>query len=366
MFAYWGGFNGAKKYVKRLMGLNSKCYVEMYPYAMVNFKHKCHWFGRNSKWDLMYDISIDKQFVHRHKDHPDLFVATKSMRHCDFLQGGLHGGKAGKIWPVMKDNRLQIEWDLRLSDSFICPDEITRLIRFGSHDTIGFGRLKDPLRNKRDHRFFSDIKYKDTRMYYDVLNKNKVVDKTGNFLPVTPDDIPETHVVFPYIVRANYQYDTIDIDGDKFKNYVNVLPYKVDHIDGAINAMENYGENLHGADVYNCKKNTVRKMYKENKQKLWEYLDWMVFEIYYVLERKLVDAGIKIEWFNLDKDSFANFFGVEKSLPRLMRGENIAYTILTSAKDKKACRKNYRLLEKISREWLSQSKYKDKKDTRYY
>ena len=358
MFVYWGGFNGAKKYVKRLMGLNSKCYVEMYPYSMIHHKHKCHWFGRNTKRDLIWDITIDKDLVHRHVDSPGLLTSSKHIRKVDYLQGGLHGGKSGRIWPEMENGRVVIKSNLEVADSFISPDDIVRLIRFGPNDTIGFGRLKDPLRNKEDQRGFLDIKWKDSSMYYEVLKRNVVNDNSRKLIELTPDDIPKTHVVFPYITRANYQYEDVKIDGDKFKDYINVLPYKTNLVDCAINALENWGENRQGG---NGKPNKVMHLYKTNKKELWKYLDCIVFDMNYMLERKLIDAGIKYEWINIDKDDWAKFFKVERNLPRLMRGENIAFTILTTSKYKKTIRKNYRILEDISREWFAD---KNKKDTR--
>ena len=135
---------------------------------------------------------------------------------------------------------------------------------------------------------------------------------------------------------------------DWFRSQTNIVPYKSDLVECVINQLDNWGE-------YNSDK----PWWKVDKKKIWEHLDLTVFFMWYKVEKKLREAGIEYEYFDLDKDDWAKTFHVQKSLPRqIMHHVYVQFNILEKEKKKKAY-EDYRRMTEVAKEYIISRGKKD-------
>ena len=300
MFVYWGGITGAKKYLKKLMIYNSKDYVEHYPYNIVHGKHICHHTPKPLRYDSLWDTSRKADITSRRVDNPDeiITVSTGWERDIDCMCMLYNGNTC--------DNSHRI---------------------FG-----GFPEGRD------GDRFFYRIRF-------NIRNKPNQVPALVE-LPLS--DIPECHLVFPYHRRFMSSFRSVNIS-EWFKSQTNIVPYKSDLVECAINQLDNWGEYYSDFPWWKAK----------NKKAIWKYLDLTVFTAWYDVEKKLREAGIEYEYFDLDKDDWAKTFHVQKNLPRqIMHHVYVQLNLLKKEKKKKAY-EDYRRMTDIAKEYIISRGKKD-------
>jgi len=299
MFVYWGGQTGAKKNLKKLLIYNSKDYVEHYPYNIVHAKHICHHTPKLLRYDSLWDTSRKADITSRRVDNPDEIITVSTGWERD------------------------IDCMCMLYNNNTC-DTSHRI--FG-----GFAEGSDA------DRFFYRRRYK-------IKNNPKQVPALVE-LPLS--DIPECHLVFPYHRRAMYSFEGVKFS-DWFRSQTNIVPYKSDLVECVINQLDNWGE-------YNSDK----PWWKVDKKKIWEHLDLTVFVMWYKVEKKLREAGIEYEYFDLDKDDWAKTFHVQKNLPRqIMHHVYVQFNRLEKEKKKKAY-EDYRRMTEVAKEYIISRGKKD-------
>ena len=295
MFVYWGGCTGAKRFVKKLMIYNDKSYVEHYPFHIVHAKHICHSAPKPLRYDSQWDVTRKADIISRKIETPNQssVKTTGWERDTDFVNMGLEA-----MGP--------------------------------SHRSLGGFQV----RGIEDRYFYRDR--------YKIKNKSKDLVE----LPIT--DIPECHTVFPYHRRAAYSFDGVKIS-DWFRSHTNIVPYKSDLVESAINQLDNWGEYFPDSDPW----------WKVDKKKVWHHLDLTVFHMWYKVEGRLREAGIDYEYFDLDKDDWAKTFHVQKNLPRqIMHHVYCQMNRLEKEKKKKAY-EDYRRMTEVAKEYIISRGKKD-------
>tara|TARA_B100001175_G_C19500656_1_gene637893 strand:+ start:1211 stop:2101 length:891 start_codon:yes stop_codon:yes gene_type:complete len=252
MLVYWGGFHGAKKYVKKLLQYNNKPYCMMYDYIITHDTGKCHWIKKRHH-ELIWDRTLEMDIIHRFKNTSELHrarIVKRNVEHVGLTLKGLLKDKTFKVLDPTSDHTIEDMYD---SD--------------GEKTDLGI-----------------------------MLEKNK----DGKLDKVTLDDVPECPILFPHQTQSNYAFDGVDIS-ERYSEHVNVVPFKSDLVESCRN--QSYFIDF----IF---------LYKNNKRKLWGQLDKNVFEENYKIAEKLHQANIKFEYFDLDKGDFTKRFQVKKMLSR--------------------------------------------------
>ena len=308
MFVWWGGHTGAKKFVKRQIIYNSKDYVEHYPYNVIHTKNICHHTPKPLRYDSKWDVSRKADVYSRKIENPNELhtLTTGWERDTDFMTMIFEGNTC--------DNSHR---------------------SFGGFFEYG---------NKTDRYFFRN--YKTDRHGFKIKNK------PTDLIEFPFEDIPECHTIFPYVRHAGYSFRNVKIS-DWFRSQTNVVPYKTDLVESAINHLDNWGE--YRNDKY---------WWEVDKKTLWRYLDDLVFISSYDVEERLREAGIEYEYFNLDKDDWAKTFQLEKRLPRTIYHH--VYFQMNYLKDRekkpyplKKAYENHRRMTEIAKEYVASRGKKD-------
>ena len=297
MFVYWGGQTGAKKFVKELMIYNNKDYVEHYPFHIVHAKHICHSAPKPLRYDSQWDVSRKADIIFRKKETPNQYTVktTGWERDTDFVNMGLE---------TMNP----------------------------SHRTLG------GFSPRMENRYF----YRD---------RFKIKNKSKDLVELSVNEIPECHTIFPYHRLAMYSFDGVKIS-DWFRSHTNIVPYKSDLVESAINQLDNWGE-FYSADA--------DPWWKVHKKQVWDYLDLTVFFTPQKVEERLREAGIAYEYFDLDKDDWAKTFSVQKNLPRQITHHVYCQMNRLEKDKKKKAYENYRRMTEVAKEYVIT---KGKKDNR--
>ena len=281
----------------------------MYDYIITHETGKCHWIKKRHH-ELIWDLTLEMDIIHRYKNTSELHrarIVKRNIEHVGMTQDGLFKDKRFKVLDPISVHTVK--------DKGVCYDS-------------------------KDRKKFLDLNYKDTPMYWNILRKQES-NKDGKLEKVTLDDVPECPMLFPHQTQSNYAFDGVDIS-KRYSEHVNVVPFKSDLIECCRN--QSYFIDF----IF---------LYKNNKQKLWGYLDKNVFEENYKIAEKLHQANIKFEYFDLDKGDFTKRFQVKKMLSRIITHPSIVQ--LKTLKNKKTARENYKTITNIAKEYLSTKNRKD-------
>ena len=142
MLVYWGGFCGAKKYVKKLLQYNNKPYCMMYDYIITHETGKCHWIKKRHH-ELIWDLTLEMDIIHRYKNTSELHrarIVKRNIEHVGMTQDGLFKDKRFKVLDPISVHTVK--------DKGVCYDS-------------------------KDRKKFLDLNYKDTPMYWNILRKQE-------------------------------------------------------------------------------------------------------------------------------------------------------------------------------------------------
>ena len=338
MLVYWGGNFAAKKYIKKLLQYNNKPYCMMFDYVITHETGQCHWLGRHARKKrhgrLIWDRTLEIDILHRYKGTKELHRARRVTRDVEYVG-------------ITRDGEVDIKYS---EDKGFHLKVLTKI----PHHAIGGNTLWKPLQyrgkeleyDSKDREKFLDLKYKDTLMYFNILKDQR--NKDGNLDKVTLDDVPECPLLFPHQRQSNFSFDGVEIS-EKYKEHVNIVPYKSDLVENARNLLDLIGEDHTTLDVF--------ALYKNDKKKIWGHLDKNIFEANYKIAEKLHQANIKFEYFDLDKGDFTKTFHVDKMLSRLVTHPSVEQ--MRTLKDKKTARANYKTLTNIAREYVASKGQRD-------
>ena len=332
---YWGGYSGGKKNVKWLMYYNHKkiCVISQNKIDVVH--HKVYWDGYISqKQYRCWDIELNKEILYYNGDNlesvsmtrrqleyilfpnaPELYVS------CDLMRDS-----SGKYYlsDIIKNSHNIID------ESWVHPLQI--------HN---YERKKLQIDKDLAKKYINDPNLKGSYLQWEAVRQHTPKGKN-----IEVKDIPECHVILPFYKKANQSFSGIDLSKE-WNKYRNIVPYKSNLVDSALNAIDMYADHKNGVT-----ENLCLQWYQTDKQQLWNYLEKMVFTNYQVIPKMLEEGGVKFEYFDMDKDCYKKTFMVEREFSGF---RNMSYQYINQlkhSKNKKAARKRYSEVKEIATEFI--------------
>jgi len=348
---YWGGVNGAKKNLRWLMSYNNKKFAVLFDHTIQIEHNQVHWDGFVTKkakinrsprcWDLSRNIEI----LYYKEGHDDLKRITMQRRDLDFIYS---------LKKRKETDRNSSPYSMTKGRTFHLPKV-----------TIEPEMIDESLDG--------------TMIQFEAINKIKIEADRPNVCRVQVKDIPEdVHLVLSHgnrgagLINPTYTGMNLQDDWNKFRN---IVPYKTNLVDRAVNAMDIWtnmsifnsdpikhklslrAKDRHDQYVSKVKENTqaidLISMLYPTKEKLYEYLDNMVFNYHHSTIQELKDNGIQFEYFNLDNGDYKKTFGVEKEYGGF-RNQTLHYLCqMSKAKNKKQARLLYFEIRQIAKEYIA-------------
>ena len=346
-FCYWGGFAGGKKHIQFLCTLNNQKYSVVYDNMIKVYDNTCHWNGYLNRRDHInrtnqcWDVTKRSTILYHYKD--ELCSVSKERRDLNYIFVPF-----AITYDVINDSGklklINVEYPV---GAVVNPSTgVYRAIKRKNLNNKKKGANVDytPIQmDKRDaKRFIKDPKYKDLLLRYEAVNQLK-----NNNKKMTIDDIPDCFLIIPYRHNVNKNYGGTNFDQD-WNRYRNIVPYKSDLVDSARNYLDLFGPEH---SIENAKESRVFETYRTDKESLWRYLDRYIFDNYRNIAQRLQKAGVRFEYFNLDKGNYKKTFGFTKELPRQLTC-NIPHQ-LKNPENKQPSRKNFQRLTEIAKEYVA-------------
>ena len=271
MFVYWGGLDGGKGHIRSFARLNSKTQVLWLPLHIKKLYTQNH-----INEDTWRDETYHQIIYHNIDDE---------LRKCE--------RKQDRVWRPHKFYH---------SQSSIRPKESS---------TEKVKRKKKRKEYTQEHiSKYTQKEYIGTSVYYDILMTNN---NEGMCKPITHDVIKDYYdEIFKDVDIMSYilpSWAMKDLAG-LLRKSVNVIPYKSDLIDSFVSKMDgfvNFRESEYGNDLI--------EVYNEDRNRVWRWLD-SFHEEDEKIKRRLNYYDIPYVMFDLDQDSYTDFFGWELDLDR--------------------------------------------------
>ena len=348
-FVYWGGCSSHKKHLLRCLSLNNKKYVQADDYHIRLFEHTCHWTGYVNRQDEINRINpcwdiTERRTTHYYDESNVLRQTFKEKRELDLVYTG--------VFHIMYNFEYDENYAPVVSYQFP-PGGITggadtkiyrplRIRHNGDQDDCHVDISKEYAKRFKKNPPSDMLHYEAVSQYPPLKGKKKM----------TINEIPDCHLIIPNR-RAAKGYRGYDFSDDSFfeqdwNRYRNIVPVRTDMLDFARNTLV-----VHGCSSPH-EENTVFQTYKEDKNKLFDQID------YYVLSsQNMIKAvrkhNISHTYFDMDKDSWKKTFEIEKEFNR------IAFLPVTyelkNCVNKKAARANFQKITEIAKEWLHSRNY---------
>ncbi len=318
-FCYWGGKNGGKKNLRWLMSYNSKKFAVMNEHSIQLEKNQVHWDGfitkesKRQRRPRCWDISRNIEFLYYKEGHDDLQSITITKRSLDYI---FH----------LKHQRLDV-----------------------SPYYDGNGRTYKAPEIKIDDDLLEEfMSLNGTLVQYEsVRHRSKKFD-IPNLPKVTFNDVPEdVHLVLPHNKKSNDNFLDVELSDD-WNRFTNIVPYKSNLVDHAVNAMDVWGEAMFKRQLGLSRK----RVQGANQKELYKYLDKMVFTNFHELARSLKDNGIQFVYFDLDKGNYKETFEVEKEFGGF-RNQTFLYLCQLARANSREERKNYLEIREIAKDYIS-------------
>ena len=340
---FWGGFATGKKQLLHNFKLNNKKFCLVDDYNIKFSDNICHWNGyvnehdnlnRTSQcWDITERIKI---LYHGKTGLCSTYKKSRKLKFVDTFYKGYARKK--KVLSILKD----LVTDT--SDEKLRAVEKIAMLPFSSQTLI--------MDDSYAKMFREDPKYQDTLCHFESLQQlppEKWVKKK-----ISIDDIPDCDLIIPHRNFASGYKGWERVDEQFFQQdwnrYHNIIPYKSDLVDYARNGIDLFCIEQLRYDTHNLHKHTILEDYQKHKERLWRYLDFVVFGSDF-LQKTLRKAGIKFEYFNLDKDSYKKTYGLEKEFPRTFCSPTL--NDIRNSNHKVTARKNYQKLTEIAEEYVA-------------
>jgi len=276
---YWGGYSGGKKNVKWLMYYNHKkiCVICQNKIDVVH--HKVYWDGYLSKKQYRcWDIELNKEILYYNGDNLESVSMTRRQLEYIFYPNApelyvscdLMRDSSGKYYlsDVIKNSQNIID------QSWVHPLQI--------HN---YERKKLQIDKDLAKKYINDPNLKGTFLQWEAVRQHTPKGKN-----IEIKDIPDCHLILPYCKKANQSFSGVDVSKE-WNRYRNIVPYKSNLVDSALNAIDMYADDKNGVT-----ENLCLQWYRTDKQKLWNYLEKMVFTNYHDIPRMLSHSGVKFEY----------------------------------------------------------------------
>ena len=297
--------------------------------------HKVYWDGFISKKQYRcWDIELNKEILYYNGDNLESVSMTRRQLEYIFYPNApelyvscdLMRDSSGKYYlsDVIKNSQNIID------QSWVHPLQI--------HN---YERKKLQIDKDLAKKYMKDPNLKGTFLQWEAVRQHTPKGKN-----IEIKDIPDCHLILPFYKKANRSFSGIDVSKE-WNRYRNIVPYKSNLVDSALNAIDMYADDKNGVT-----ENLCLQWYRTDKQQLWNYLEKMVFTNYQVIPKMLEDNGVKFEYFDMDKDCYKKTFMVEREFSGF---RNMSYHYINQikqSKNKKAARKRYSEVKEIATEFI--------------
>ena len=273
MFIYWGGVDSGKGHIRSLARLNSKTQLHWLPLHIKkaitqNHIHEDTWRDETYHRIIYHNIDDEFRVCEKKQDRvwtPHLFV-------------GAHSKKIVK---------------------------------------------KKVMKYSDEHcRKYTQKEYIDTSVYFDIIQRHNIPESLRPVMKKLDSDILKDHWdeildgvdIVSYIMPEWAVQDQIEI----IRKSTNIIPYKSDLLDKYVSILDGikyFGESEYGNDAL--------EVYDQDKNRVWRWLDSFQEKVEKT-KKMFKKYEIPYEMFDLDQDSYTDFFGWKLDMDRKYswRGES--------------------------------------------
>jgi hypothetical protein len=337
-YFYWGGLDIGKMHLKKNALINDKTIMTWSDYYIKKIGSTTHIFEPFEWYDVTKSVSIyhnNNKLSVCHKDirqiiYEDLSKGGKNKNY--YWTGSLRLPHVSQINPIKNEdiNKLSIRnlaWDLKGNTLIITQDQRENLI------------------SDKDVKKYSDVKYIDTEIYYEILRKYRNVFQplTRELLDGQWNDILEG--VDCFFCGAGMSDWMLDDLTPFLRESMSIVPIKSNKLDRYISKLDGFQD---FRPTINISKTNIFETYERDKELVWKYLDSWDEEIENIV-RILDDRKIPYTYFDLDKDSYEEVFkGWNNTLPRDYTHRKNCWQ-----EDNPEFEKNYNKIKAIAEEYLA-------------
>tara|TARA_B000000557_G_scaffold264332_1_gene269368 strand:+ start:114 stop:1109 length:996 start_codon:yes stop_codon:yes gene_type:complete len=328
MNVYWGGGMSGKSLLEfqHIYGNKTVAYALDY---IVRVKYgTCHFTGykKHKKW---WDVTQTYELHHKRIDEDAVRVSIKKHRKLQHILGGVDRGYNIKL--------VQTE-----PMHYIVPDINKPSPKPASELTMG----------RKETKRYSKLKYKDSLVYFTSINSQGYNNRSGMLESMKPEMYPEVDTLIPFFLVCNSKGRELPID-EWYKDKRNIVPYKSNLLEMAVKCLDGINDfrrgNKWGIDAVQA--------IKDDKKYVYQYLDDEIIHHHHKIAKRLMKYGIDFEYFDLDKGSYKDTFGLDRTLDRNI--DNPVLFQLKGADDKKKARSRYFQLVDLAQEYLQSRNIKD-------
>ena len=340
MNVYWGYASSGKTLLQfnHLYGNKSVAYIDFWykyngnltewknipRYVIKKKVGNCHLTGFKDN-NLFWDITITNELHHKRIEEEDVRICTDKTRCLEYNFGC-----------VCTNNNF--EYVQTKPHYYIVPD-LTKTLSTAP-PTVRLG--------KKEIIKYSNLKYQNSSVYYKAINRQQRKNTSGKLKVMALEDYPKLDTI---IMHINGEYGKCDEQKSEsinewYKDKRNIVPYHSNLLHSAVKRLDEFCD-FRRDTKWN---EDVIQAYNDDKKMIYDYLDEELILRPQTVIKKLMKDGIDFEYFDLDKGSYKDTFGLSRDLSRNL--DNPLTFQLKNAKDKKKARSRYFQLYDIADKYV--------------
>lgn len=322
MKVYWGGVSTGKNFLKQYCSHNNMSWGAVHQYYVLVKSFKIHHSfldKRLGELDNRMWCDYTRIFTTHFKKNNISRQTTNSHRIVEYTK--MMNMEASIERVFNQTNYMMDEYMIsnNTRDIHFSPEQVSMILQSDLTDSLMVSRAVKQYANKL---------------------KDNLLDE------ILPKDIPQCDIVMPsrYMKNNTKLRKTRDIP-QEYNEHDVIVPYKSnikDHVETVLDFVG--GFQTRGHDIV--------KLYKYDKKWLWDYLDEHCLYLHiHVVEQALRENNIKYRYFDMDNDSYPDFFGGKMIIDR--QCTNPFPFLIKMAKDKELAQKKYDILQEMSDEYIT-------------
>ena len=334
MKVYWGGVSTGKNFLKQYCSHNNMSWGAVHEYYVLVKSFKIHYsfldklLGEldNRMWcdyTRIFTLHYSKNNIPHESTNSQRIVENTKMMNME-----------------ASVQRVFNQTNYMMDENLINSSTGTK----GHEDTTPVSR-KIQLNSEQVSMILQSDELTDSLMVSRAVKQyaNKLKD---NLLDeVLPKDIPQCDIVMP----SRYMKNNIRIRNTReiphgYNEHDVIVPYKSNikhHVETVLDFVGGFQNRGHD----------IVKLYKDDKKWLWDYLDEHCLYLHIrAIEQSLRENNIKYRYFDMDNDSYPDFFGGKMRIDR--HCTNPFTFQIQMAKDKELAQKKYDILQEMSDEYI--------------
>ena len=338
MKVYWGGISTGKNFLKQYCSHNNMSWGTVHQYYVLVRSYEIHYSFLDKLLGELDDrmwCDYTRIFTVHYKKNNISHQSVNSNRIVEHTKMMNMEASVQRVWNqtnyMMDENLIRSNTDTGTSNhEYMIMTPISRKMSLSSKQ-VSMILQSDDL----------DGSLLVTRAVKQYANKLK-----DNLLDeILPKDIPQCDIVMPsrYMKNNTKLRKTRHIP-QGYNEHDVIVPYKSNikhHVETVLDFVG--GFQTRGHDIV--------KLYKEDKKWLWDYLDEHCLYLHiHIVEQALRENNIKYRYFDMDNDSYPEFFGGKMRIDR--HCTNPFTFQIQMAKDKELAQKKYDILQEMSDEYI--------------